>query len=205
MKGKFAFSKEVAPEQARNACETITAEYEKIAERTRALGLQTLRVYEQAVEGHVYLFQFYSIVPEESAEAVFSCIRENTGMLEGWKAARHVYEFKLHPGDTYENLKSQGIIIGVREGKLEEYIRLHDQQPQIIHDLCYQNGFRKSSIFVADLHKQYLLQFQDFSGQEDPALYEDKTYQEWLRVTGECQAPLPGEKFWKAMETVFEA
>ncbi|MFR0953910.1 MAG: hypothetical protein ACLSGK_14460 [Lachnospiraceae bacterium] len=40
------------------------------------------------------------------------------------------------------------IIIGVADGKLENMYASHDEQPQIIHDLCYQNGFRKSSIFA---------------------------------------------------------
>ena len=40
----------------------------------------------------------------------------------------------------------------------------------------------------------------DFNGKEDPALYENETYIEWLRVTGECQQPLAGETFWKPMK-----
>jgi len=47
------------------------------------------------------------------------------------------------------------------------------------------------------------LQFVDFKGEENPALYEDGTYREWLRVTGECQQPLPGEAFWKEMQPVY--
>ena len=50
----------------------------------------------------------------------------------------------------------------------------------------------------------YLLQFVEYKGKEDPRLYENPTYQEWLRVTGECQKPLPGEKFWKDMKLLFQ-
>ena len=116
------------------------------------------------------------------------------------------FEFAQREGDDFTNLEKRGIIIGVADGKLEEYVRLHDEQPQIIHDLCYQNGFRKSSIFAFPTlsGNWYLLQFVEYKGKEDPRLYENPTYQEWLRVTGECQKPLPGEKFWKDMKLLFQ-
>lgn len=154
------------------------------------MGVRQCRVYLQELEGVKYVFHFF----ESEEEMTFQD-----------QPARHVYEFKLHENDDLSDLKSAGIVIGVAPGKLDEYIRLHDEQPQIIHDLCYQNGFRKSSIFVfrAISGNEYLLQFQEFKGQEDPKLYENPTYQEWLRVTGECQKPLPGEQFWKAMEEIY--
>lgn len=201
--GKFVFWKEF---EAANlaAGEAAAIEQAKYAqEKWAGKGLNCLRIYSEVVEGHAYAFQFYAADPA-IADEIFADIRANSALLEGWTAGSHCYEFPLRPGDTYENLKTQGIIIGVADGMLEEYIRLHDEQPQIIRDLCYQNGFRKSSIFVVELHKLYLLQFQDFFGEENPELYEDETYIEWLRVTGLCQAPLPGEKFWKPMKSVIE-
>lgn len=117
-----------------------------------------------------------------------------------------MYEFKVREGEDLSGLSTNGMIIGVAKGMLGEYVRLHDEQPQIIHDLCYQNGFRKSSIFAfeASPDHYYLLQFVEFKGKENPELYEDKRYQEWLRVTGECQSPLPGEDFWKDMKLIYE-
>lgn len=202
MKGKFAFSRRMTAEDM-PALQAAAERLKGDLARARALGLIHCRIYTQEIEGLLYAFQFYMLDEGADPEALFATLRGEDGLLKGWAPARHVYEFKLHPGDCYDNLKSQGIIIGVREGKLDEYVRLHDEQPQIIHDLCYQNGFRKSSIFVTELHKQYLLQFQDFYGQEDPALYENETYLEWLRVTGECQQPLAGEEFWKPMKEIF--
>ena len=103
-------------------------------------------------------------------------------------------------------LSARGIIIGVKRDYLEEYVRLHDEQPQVIRDICYENGFRRSSIYAAELPGGglYLLQFVECRGEENPALYENETYKEWLRVTGECQEPLPGERFWKEMKPVYE-
>ena len=37
----------------------------------------------------------------------------------------------------------------------------------------------------------------------EDALYENETYLEWLRVTGDCQQPLAGEEFWKPMKEIF--
>lgn len=199
MKGKFSFSKRLSAKDALELERTVKALRANIDKAT-ALGLLHARLYFQSIEGLDYAFQFFMVDEDKDTEKLFAYLREDLGLIRDWQANRHVYEFKLHEGDSYVNLKTQGIIIGVKEGKLDEYIRLHDEQPQIIHDLCYANGFRKSSIFVTDLHRQYLLQFQDFNGKEDPALYEDETYIEWLRVTGECQQPLAGERFWKPMK-----
>lgn len=203
MKGKMAFFRAYDPQTDAELAQRIRARVTEDADALKQAGINCLRVYDMQIEGRSYLFAFVA-AGEAREEAVEAALLAATGILSGWTKGRHVYEFKLHPGDTYDDLQSQGIVIGVREGMLDEYIRLHDEQPQIIHDLCYQNGFRKSSIFVVDLHKTYLLQFQDFSGEENPELYEDPIYQEWLRVTGECQDPLPGEKFWKLMRSVVE-
>lgn len=185
---KYAFYREIGDRQ--KALEEYHAKKAEADEEMRRMEIFQCRVYLQELERKWYLFHFF----ESEKEIIFPDL-----------SARHVYEFKLHEGDDLSGLKSAGIVIGVAPGMLDEYVRLHDEQPQIIHDLCYQNGFRKSSIFVfkADSGNDYLLQFQEFKGQEDPKLYEDPTYQEWLRVTGACQKPLPGERFWKGMEEIY--
>ena len=185
---KYAFYREIGSRQ--EALEAYETDKAKVDDEMKGLDVRQCRVYLQELEGKWYLFHFF----ESEKEVEFPD-----------SPARHVYEFKLHEGDDLSGLKSAGIVIGVAPGMLDEYVRLHDEQPQIIHDLCYQNGFRKSSIFVfkAASGNDYLLQFQEFKGQEDPKLYEDPTYQEWLRVTGECQKPLPGEQFWKGMEELY--
>lgn len=201
MYGKFAFYREYPTRQWIAALEALRAQATGLLPHLKEQGLICHRVYADLVEEHCYAFQFFAVDPEATAAELFAAAGS---LLEGWNEARHVYEFKYDAKPVQEEFQTQGIIIGVQEGKLDEYIRLHDEQPQIIRDLLYENGFRKSSIFVADLHKQYLLQFQDFGGQENPELYENAIYQHWLDVTGACQAPLPGEKFWKPMLTVHQ-
>ena len=38
---------------------------------------------------------------------------------------------------------------------------------------------------------------------DNAALYENAAYQEWLRVTGECQEPLEGETFWQNLPQAY--
>ena len=59
-------------------------------------------------------------------------LRLKNRLKSDWMSARHVYEFAQREGDDFTNLEKRGIIIGVADGKLEEYVRLHDEQPQII-------------------------------------------------------------------------
>lgn len=186
---KFAFYKTVedgskTEEEYRNQKPAYDA---KMAE----MDVDQCRIYMQEIEGRMYVFSFV----ESKKEVQFA-----------GTSAKHVYEFKVREGEDLSGLSTNGMIIGVAKGMLGEYVRLHDEQPQIIHDLCYQNGFRKSSIFAfeASPDHYYLLQFVEFKGKENPELYEDKRYQEWLRVTGECQSPLPGEDFWKDMKLIYE-
>lgn len=149
------------------------------------------RVYFQEVEEQLCLFYFFEA--------------ENEISVPGCQA-RCVYEFRWDGPVQKSGLSPKGMIIGVEDGMLGEYIRLHDEQPQIIRDLCYQNGLRRSSIFVirAGGGRDYLLQFAEFDGKENQKLYENETYQDWLGVTGACQRPLPGERFWKDMECVYQ-
>lgn len=204
---KYAYALEINQDKVDRCIELYRADAKKLADICREKKVAKCRIYEQKVEGKHYLFQYCEM--KEDADCPGFIMPEDfyTNMVEKQcSEAAHVYEFIKHEGDDYSHLEYEGLIIGVRDGKLDEYIRLHDNQPQVIHDLCYQNGFRESSIFTVSLPGGglYLLQFVGFMGEENPELYENETYQEWLRVTGECQQPLPGEDFWKSMKTVFE-
>lgn len=99
----------------------------------------------------------------------------------------------------------QGCIIGVKPGMLEKYMELHDNQPEEIRDLLRRHGFLKCEIFVKEIAGQtYLFQYNEVDeAMDNAALYENPVYQEWLRVTGECQQPLPGETFWQSLPQVY--
>ena len=98
-----------------------------------------------------------------------------------------------------------GCIIGVKPGKLEEYVRLHSEQPDEIRALMKKHGFLKCEIYVKEIAgKTYLFQYNEVDESMDNAgIYDSPAYQEWLRVTGECQEPLEGETFWQNLPQVY--
>ena len=98
-----------------------------------------------------------------------------------------------------------GFIIGVKPGMLERYIDLHDNQPEHIRQLLMAHGFLKCEIYVKEIDgKTYLFQYNEIDTEYDAdALYQDEEYIEWLRVTGECQEPMPGENFWQKLPQAY--
>jgi len=100
-------------------------------------------------------------------------------------------------------MEKNGLIIAVKPGMLERYIELHDNQPEEIRSLMKRCGFKKCEIFVKEIAgTTYLFQYNEIEGDASP-LYESPAYQEWLRVTGEFQQPLPGENFWQGLPQVY--
>ncbi len=100
-------------------------------------------------------------------------------------------------------MEKNGLIIAVKPGMLERYIELHDNQPEEIRSLMKRCGFKKCEIFVKEIAgTTYLFQYNEIEGDASP-LYESPAYQEWLRLTGECQQPLPGEIFWQGLPQVY--
>lgn len=201
MAKKLLFSIDVPPPLTFSLANELMTNIKDKESEFRRLGVEVLRLYEEIIDTQQYLFLFFSLLSDSSIQQAYTVLSKLASSLnENIEEGLHVYEFKLHPGDVYSGLKTQAVVIGVKEGMLDEYVRLHNQQPQIIHELCYANGFRKSSIFVINLKKTYLIQIQEFSGVENPELYQNPIYQQWLEVTGACQEPLPGESFWKPMQ-----
>lgn len=186
---KFAFYK--TAEDSPDMAALYAGQREAYVAQMKEQEVEQCRVYSQEIGNQTYVFSFFESYKDVSCEG---------------RAARHVYEFKVEEGEDLSGLSSDGLLIGVADGMLDEYVRLHDEQPPVIHDLCYQNGFRKSSIFAFEVSPgdYYLLQFVEFKGEENPELYENRRYQEWLEVTGRCQRPLPGESFWKSMNLIYE-
>lgn len=98
----------------------------------------------------------------------------------------------------------RGQIIGVKKEKLEEYLQLHRNIPDDIQAMLLEAGYQKLEIFVERLPNGdcYLFQYNEQVPGNESALDNDR-YREWLRITGECQRPLPGETFWKNMEMAY--
>ncbi|MCI8274951.1 MAG: L-rhamnose mutarotase [Lachnospiraceae bacterium] len=202
-KGKHAYMAVLHAEEREQAVSWLREKEGRMNQECLEAGICNCRIYIQELEGKDCLFAY---VEEEAGRKQAESLFLGKATPFSWHEARQVYEFKSPAEEDLTGLSARGIIIGVKRDYLEEYVRLHDEQPQVIRDLCYENGFRRSSIFVTGLEGGglYLTQFVECRGEENPALYENETYREWLKVTGECQVPLPGEHFWKEMKPVYE-
>ena len=101
-------------------------------------------------------------------------------------------------------IRRRGQIIGVKKEKLEEYLDLHRNIPEDIQTMLLEAGFLKLEIFVQELPNgdYYLFQYNEQVPGNESAL-DNNRYREWLRITGECQMPLPGETFWKDMDDAY--
>lgn len=98
----------------------------------------------------------------------------------------------------------RGQMIGVKKERLREYLELHRNIPYDIRAMLLEAGYQRLEIFVQELPNGdcYLFQYNEQVPGNARAL-DNERYREWLRVTGECQVPLPGEAFWKDMGRAF--
>ncbi|MCI8524970.1 MAG: L-rhamnose mutarotase [Oscillospiraceae bacterium] len=101
-------------------------------------------------------------------------------------------------------IQRRGQIIGVKKEKLAEYLDLHRNIPADIQAMLLEAGFQKLEIYVQELPNGdcWLFQYNEQVPGNEKALDNDR-YREWLRVTGLCQQPLPGETFWKDMDLAY--
>ena len=104
-------------------------------------------------------------------------------------------------------MKRLGMIIGIKENRVEEYKKLHAEVwPQVLENLTELNC-RNYSIF---LRGNLLFSYMEYCGDDydrDMKLMSDnKAVQEWWAVCGPCQEPMQNRKkgdWWSLMEEVF--
>ena len=109
-------------------------------------------------------------------------------------------------------MKRYGLIVGLREEKIEEYNRLHaDVWPDVL-DRIRRSNIRNYSIFLRKLPdgKHYLFSYFEYVGSDFAAdmaaMAADPRTQEWWKITDRCQEPLPDRaegEWWAAAEEVF--
>ena len=109
-------------------------------------------------------------------------------------------------------MKRYGLVVGLREEKIEEYNRLHaDVWPDVL-DQVHRSNIRNYSIFLRKLPdgKHYLFAYFEYVGSDFAAdmaaMAADPRTQEWWKLTDPCQEPLPDRaegEWWAAAEEVF--
>jgi len=105
-----------------------------------------------------------------------------------------------------------GMVIGLREEKIEEYKRLHAAVwPEVLANI-HECNIRNYSIFLRRLPdgKHYLFSYFEYVGDDFETDMEkmaaDPKTQEWWSHCGPCQEPLPDRdegEWWANMEEVF--
>ena len=111
-------------------------------------------------------------------------------------------------------MKRYGSVIGLRTEKLEEYKQLHAAVWPDVLEMIKQCHIQNYSIYLRRLDdgQHYLFSYFEYTGKDFAAdmakMSADPTTQEWWKVCGPCQAPLPTRaegEWWAGMAEVFHA
>ena len=109
-------------------------------------------------------------------------------------------------------MKRYGMLIGIRQEKLEEYKTLHAAVwPDVLSKIT-QCGIRNYSIYLRKLPdgEHYLFSYFEYVGDDFDAdmakMADDETTQKWWDLCSPCQQPLDDRaegQWWATMEEVF--
>lgn len=105
--------------------------------------------------------------------------------------------------------KRVGMVIKIREDKIEEYKKLHATDNPGVRDLLTKYNMRNFSIFLHQLDdgNYYEFGYYEYIGdnfEEDMAnLAQEPRNIEWLKVCDPMQIPLEGYEGWAEMEQVY--
>lgn len=109
-------------------------------------------------------------------------------------------------------MKHYGGVVQVKEGKLDEYVRLHaNVWPEVLRMIkaCHIQNY---SIYLRKLPdgKHYLFSYFEYAGQDFDAdmakMAADETTQKWWAVCKPCHEPFADRaegEWWAGMEEVF--
>ena len=101
-----------------------------------------------------------------------------------------------------------GMVIGLREDKIDAYKALHADDHPGVRDLLQRYNIRNFSIFLQEIDgKWYEFGYYEYTGTDfdgDMAsLAKEPRNIEWLKVCDPMQIPLPGAEGWTEMERVY--
>jgi L-rhamnose mutarotase len=104
-------------------------------------------------------------------------------------------------------VRRYGMVIGLRDEQESEYRRVHDGPG--VRDLLREANIRNFNIFLHRLPDGNLYEFAyyEYAGTDHAGdmarLDAHPRHAEWLRLCDPMQVPLPGEKSWTMMESVY--
>jgi len=109
-------------------------------------------------------------------------------------------------------VRRYGMVLGVREDKIEEYKKLHAAVWPGVLAKIEECNIRNYSIYLRKLPdgKHYLFSYFEYTGKDFDAdmakMAADPTTQKWWDVCEPCQVPFQDRKegeWWTGMEEVF--
>lgn len=109
-------------------------------------------------------------------------------------------------------MKRYGWVIGVKEGKIDEYKKLHAAVWPKVLSMITACNIKNYSIYLRQLPdgKYYLFSYLEYVGQDYEAdmakMADDPMTQKWWDVCKPCQEPLTNRasgEWWSDMEEVF--
>lgn len=109
-------------------------------------------------------------------------------------------------------MRRYGSILGVKQDKLDEYVRLHAEVWPGVLNMIKQCNIQNYSIYLQKLPdgKHYLFSYFEYVGDNFDAdmatMAKDPTTQKWWDVCKPCQEPFTDRaegEWWTAMEEVF--
>jgi len=108
-----------------------------------------------------------------------------------------------------KKIKRVGMVVGLHEGQIKEYKRLHADDNPGVRDLLTKYHMHNFSIFLQKMPdgKYYEFGYYEYTGDDfegDTAkMGAEKRIVEWLKVCNPMQVPLPGSEGWTEMERVY--
>ncbi|UCH27554.1 MAG: L-rhamnose mutarotase [Trueperaceae bacterium] len=106
-------------------------------------------------------------------------------------------------------IKRVGMVIGIREEKIETYKALHADDHPGVRDLLAKYHIHNFSIFLHKLDdgRYYEFAYYEYTGTDYEAdmaaLATEPRNREWLSLCDPMQVPLAGETTWAVMERVY--
>ena len=95
--------------------------------------------------------------------------------------------------------KRYGMVVGLKDDKIEEYLRLHRAVPDPVEATMRRANFRNTTIYIHRLPdgKHYLFMYCEYAGSDFDAdvaeMQKCPDSRAWWGQTGPCQQPLPDE------------
>jgi L-rhamnose mutarotase len=101
-----------------------------------------------------------------------------------------------------------GMVIGLKPERIAEYTRLHTGENCVVRDLLHKYHMDNFSIFLQQIEgKWYEFGYYEYTGEDYEGdmskLAAEPRNREWLKVCDAMQIPLPSEKSWAKMKSIY--